>query len=202
MGDSTKTTSHFSYVYHIYTEHTMYKEIINIIRNICLRYKGVKTFKYQDSCFNNQQNSNKGFQVYVDDTTLSELNIETDIFKVSYEIFILNNGNDILDNQDQAFNIAVNLMAYLDNMPQYHGILSVYDYSIMTLSHYTDDDSSGVKLSLVLQAPSPLSLCTLQDNFNDEPYEDTESKDNEITVTDRNDKELDVHPVKLPRNNG
>ena len=180
----------------------MYKELINIIRNICLRYKGVKTFKYQDSCFNNQQNSNKGFQVYVDDTSISEINIETDIFKVSFEIYILNNGNDILDNQDQAFNIAVNLMAYLDNMPQYHGILSVYDYSIMTLSHYTDDDSSGVKLSLVLQAPSPLSLCTLQDNFNDEPYEDTESQDNEITVTDRNDKELDVHPIKLPRNNG
>ena len=114
----------------------------------------------------------------------------------------MNSGNDILENQDKAFNIAVNLMAYLDNMPQYHGILSVYDYSIMTLSHYTDDDSSGVKLSLVLQVPSQLSLCRLQDNFNDEPYEDTESKDNEITVTDRNDKELDVHPIKLPRNNG
>ena len=180
----------------------MYKEIISIIKDICLRYKDIETFKYQDSCLNNQQNSHKGFQVYVDDTTLSELNIETDIFKVSYEIFILNSGNDILENQDKAFNIAVNLMAYLDTMPQYHGILSVYDYSIMTLSHYTDDDSSGVKLSLVLQAPSPLSLCTLQDNFNDEPYEDTESKDNEITVTDKNDKELDVHPIKLPRNNG
>ena len=64
----------------------MYKEIINIIRNICLRYNGVKTFKYQDSCFNNQQNSNKGFQVYVDDTSISEINIETDIFKVSFEI--------------------------------------------------------------------------------------------------------------------
>lgn len=179
----------------------MYKEIINIIRNICLRYNGVKTFKYQDSCFNNQQNSHKGFQVYVDDTSISEINIETDIFKVSFEIYILNSGNDILDNQDKAFNIAVNLMAYLDNMPQYHGILSVYDYSIMTLSHYTDDDSSGVKLSLVLQAPSPLSLCTLKDNFNDEPYEDTEEQDNEITVTDRNDNELDVHPIKLPRNN-
>ena len=178
----------------------MYKEIISIIKDICLRYKDIETFKYQDSCLNNQQNSHKGFQVYVDDTTLSELNIETDIFKVSYEIFILNSGNDILENQDKAFNIAVNLMAYLDNMPQYHGILSVYDYSIMTLSHYTDDDSSGVKLSLVLQAPAPLSLCTLQDNFLDEPKE--EEQDKEITVKDRNDKELDVHPIKLPRNNG
>ena len=178
----------------------MYKEVIDIIRYICLRYNGVSRFRYQDSRFNNQQNSNKGFQVYVDDVTLSELNIETDIFKISYEIFILNSGNDILENQDKAFNIAVNLMAYLDTMPQYQGILSVYDYSIMTLSHYTDDDSSGVKLSLVLQAPSPLSLCTLQDNFNDEPYDDTEEQDNEITVTDRNDKELDVHPIKLPRN--
>ena len=199
MGDSYRLPP----IFHMFTIYTttlrMYKEIINIIRNICLRYKDIETFKYQDSCFNNQQNSHKGFQVYVDDTTLSELTIETDIFKVSYEIFIINSGNDILDNQDKAFNIAVNLMAYLDNMPQYHGILSVYDYSIMTLSHYTDDDSSGVKLSLVLQVPSPLSLCTLEDNFLDEPKE--EEQDKEITVNDRNDKELDVHPIKLPRNN-
>ena len=68
----------------------MYKQIISIIKDICLRYKDIETFKYQDSCFNNQQNSHKGFQVYVDDVTLSELNIETDIFKISYEIFILN----------------------------------------------------------------------------------------------------------------
>ena len=199
MGDSTDYLPFFICLPYT-TTLRMYKEIISIIKDICLRYKDIETFKYQDSCFNNQQNSHKGFQVYVDDTTLSELNIETDIFKVSYEIFILNSGNDILENQDKAFNIAVNLMAYLDNMPQYHGILSVYDYSILTLSHYTDDDSSGVKLSLVLQVPSPLSLCTLQDNFLDEPKE--EEQDKEITVKDRNDKELDVHPIKLPRNNG
>ena len=200
MGDSYRLPPIF-HMFMVYaTTLRMYKDILNIIRNICLRYKGVKTFKYQDSCFNNQQNSNKGFQVYVDDTSISEINIETDIFKVSYEIFILNNGSNILENQDKAFNIAVNLMAYLDNMPQYHGILSVYDYSIMTISHYTDDDSSGVKLSLVLQVPSPLSLCTLQDNFLDEPKEEKEDK--EITVKDMNDKELDVHPIKLPRNNG
>ena len=41
----------------------------------------------------------------------------------------------------------------------------------------------------------------IQAEFNDEPYEDTDSKDNEITVTDRNDNDLDVHPIKLPRNN-
>ena len=58
MGDSYRLPPIF-HMFMVYaTTLRMYKEIIDIIRNICLRYKGVKTFKYQDSCFNNQQNSN------------------------------------------------------------------------------------------------------------------------------------------------
>lgn len=52
--------------------------------------------------------------------------------------------------------MAANLIAKIDNLSDYKGILSVYDWSILTVSHYTDDDSAGVKITLVLEIPSLL----------------------------------------------
>ena len=89
-------------------------------------------------------------------------------------------------------------MAYIDTKDEFKGILSVYDYSILTLSHFTDDSSAGVKLSLVLQMPSPVNLCTLDDNFNDEPYE--EDDDKEITINDDEIGDINLTPIHLPKN--
>ena len=90
-------------------------------------------------------------------------------------------------------------MAFIDTQDEYRGILSVYDYSILTLSHYTDDNSAGVKLSLVLEMPSPLNWCELDENFNDEPYE--EDEDTPIDVpTESVPDDLDIKAIKLPRN--
>lgn len=182
----------------------MLKDIIEILKNVALRHKGVHTFKYQGKIYNNAQNNDRTFQVYCDDISMHELNITTNIFKSSFELYILaqpngESGNTILDVQNDAYTIAVNILAYLDTQEEYKGIVSVYDYSILTLSHYTDDDSSGVKLSLVLEMPSPLSWCTLDDNFNDEPY--SGDTDTQITInggTSVND-ELTITPIKLPK---
>ena len=182
----------------------MLKDIIEILKNVALRHKGVHTFKYQGKIYNNAQNNDRTFQVYCDDISMHELNITTNIFKSSFELYILaqpngESGNTILDVQNDAYTIAVNILAYLDTQEEYKGIVSVYDYSIITLSHYTDDDSSGVKLSLVLEMPSPLSWCTLDDNFNDEPY--SGDTDTQITIsggTSVND-ELTITPIKLPK---
>jgi hypothetical protein len=89
-------------------------------------------------------------------------------------------------------------MAYIDTQDAFQGILRVYDYSILTLSHYSDDDSAGVKLSLVLQMPSPVDLCTLDENFNDEPY--SGDTDTEITINKDEIGEIDINPIKLPTN--
>lgn len=181
----------------------MLKDIINILKDISLRHKGVHTFKYQDKAYNNAQNNHKTFQVYVEDTSYHQLNITTNIFKAEFEVYILSqadgtSGNTILDVQDNAYTIAVNILAKIDTMDEYQGILSVYDYSIITISHYTDDDSCGVKLSLVLEMPSPLNWCTLDDNFNDEPYEEEEDKQIDININEPSD--IDITQIKLPRN--
>ena len=180
----------------------MLKDVIEVIRNASLRHKGVYTFRYQGNDYNNSQNNHRTYQVYVDDVSLHQLNITNNIFKVQFEIYVLGFVDDehtVLDVQNNAYTIAVDIMALIDTQDEYRGILSVYDYSILTLSHYSDDSSAGVKLSLVLEMPSPLNWCKLEDNFDDEPHEeeqDTPIDIEEKTVTE----ELDIKPIKLPRN--
>lgn len=180
----------------------MLKDIIDIFRNISLRHKGVRTFRYQADDLNNQQGNYKGFQVYVDDVSLHELNITTNIFKTEFQIYILstpeNTPEAILNAQNDAYTIAVDILAYIDLKDEFKGILSVYDYSILTLSHYTANNSAGVKLSLVIQTPNPVNLCTLDDNFNDEPYEE---KDDEITIKESEIGDITLNPIHLPLNN-
>lgn len=178
----------------------MLKDVINIIKDVSLKHKCVRTFLYQGDKFNNAQNNYKTFQVYVDDISLHELNISNNIFKATFEIYILGqpngeSGNTVLDVQNNAYTIACDIMAYIDTKSEYHGILSVYDYSILTLARYTDDQSSGVKLSLTLEMPSPVNLCSLDDNFNEEPYKEEEDHKIDIIVNGVGD--IDIHPIRL-----
>ena len=177
----------------------MLKDVIEILKNASLRHKGVYTFRYQGDDLNNQQNNYKMYQVYVDDISLHELNITTNIFKVEFQIYILgfvNEDKTILDVQDDAYTIAVDIMAFIDSQDEFQGVLSVYDYSILTLSRYGDDSSAGVKLSLVLQMPSPLNWCTLDENFDDEPHE--EEEDHKIDVPTDEVGDITINPIKLP----
>ena len=179
----------------------MLKDVIEVLKEASLRHKGVYTFRYQGDDLNNAQNNYKMYQVYVDDISLHELNITTNIFKVEFQIYILgfvNEDKTILDVQDDAYTIAVDIMAFIDSQEEFQGVLSVYDYDILTLSHYTDDSSAGVKLSLVLQMPSPLNWCTLDENFDDEPHK--EEEDHKIDVDTNEVGDITINPIKLPRN--
>ena len=179
----------------------MLKDVIEILKDISLRHKGVKTFRYQSDILNNAQNNYGTFQVYVDDASFHQLNITTNIFRAEFQVYVLgfvDDDNDVLTVQNNAYTIACDIMAYIDTQEAFQGVLSVYDYSILTLSHYSDDNSAGVKLSLVLQMPSPVNLCTLDDNFNDEPYE--EEKDKEIDINDDEVGDIDLNPIHLPIN--
>lgn len=181
----------------------MLKDIIEALRHVSLTHKGVYTFRYQGDDLNNAQNNYKGYQVYVDDISLHQLNITTNIFKVEFQVYVLGHptgesGNTVLDVQNNAYTIAVDILGKIDSDDAYRGILGVYDYSILTLSHYTDDNAAGVKLSLVLQMPSPLNYCELDDNFDDEEHE--EEQDHEIDVPDNEVGDIDITPIHLPKN--
>lgn len=178
----------------------MIKDIIEALKHIALTHKGVYTFRYQGDDLNNAQNNYKGYQVYVDDISLHQLNITNGIFKSEFQIYILGHVDDenpIIDVQNNAYTIAVDIIAKIDSDEAYRGILSVYDYSILTLSHYTDDNASGVKLSLVLEMPSPLNWCTLDENFDEEEHEEEQDHDIDIPTSEIN--EIDINPIHLPK---
>ena len=182
----------------------MYKDLINIIKDVCLRYKGVKTFKYQDIFLNNASNNYATLQVYLSDTTHHNLNIsyQPQIFKAEFTLYILDiptkDEEGILNVQDKCYDAALNIIAKLDNLEEYQGILRVHDYSIMTISHYSDDDSAGVMLSLELEIPIGVNLCDVDNNFNDEPYSgETEYN---IYIDEKPEPELELKATKLPKN--
>lgn len=182
----------------------MLKDVVNILKDISLRHKGVRTFKYQGDDLFNAQNNYGVFQAYLDDISHHQLNITTNVFKVEFNLYILgfvkdNTPEQILEVQNNAYTIACDIIAKIDNTPEYNNILSVHDYDILTLSHFTDDNSAGVKLSLELSMPNPVNLCSLDENFNDTPYQP--EPDHEIDIPTDEIGEIDLKTIKLPINN-
>lgn len=182
----------------------MYRELIEIIKDVCLRYKGTKTFRYQNVFLNNSQNNYATLQIYLSDVTHHDLNISytPPVFKMETTLYILDHPtkdeDSILDCQDRCYDAALNIIAKLDNLKEYQGILRVHDYSIMTISHYSDDDSAGVMVSIEIQIPVAIDLCSYEDNFNDEPYTPEPEKD--ITIVEKEIPDITLKKTKLPKN--
>lgn len=175
-----------------YTKKMYYKEIINSIIDVLSRFKGMNYVDYVADDLVNQQHNNKTLQAYIDNISLSQYNLTTNVNKIELQVYILGfpdkTPESVLDIQDQCYNAAVNLLAYIDNMPQFQGKISLYDWSILTLDRFTAQNNAGVKVSVVLNAMSPINLCTLGDWFG-EPY------------TPEEDKEIDIQPITLPVSN-
>ena len=180
-----------------------FKDLITAVQQTALRYKGVHTCIYQSDDLNNAQNNHDGIQVYIDDVTRSDLNITTDVFKVELNILILDqptgeSGSTILDVQDNCDLLACNLLYKIENIPEYYGYLRVHDYSIITVSHVTDDDSAGARLTVVFEMPNPVDICNQGDHWNDEPYSGETDYDIDVDVEDI--EEIDLNPINLPKN--
>lgn len=182
----------------------MLKDVINVLKDVSLRHKAVNTFKYQSSILTNAQGNNKSFQVIVDDTNLSQLLVSYSplVFTVTLDVYIIGfveTSNSILDVQDNAYDIAIQLVSKIQNIDEYKGIIDIHDFSILTLSHWTDDDSAGVKLTIEMRVP--IGVCDIDDYFDDEPKDISET-DMEIDLSGNTtyDNAITLNPIKLPKN--
>lgn len=181
-----------------------YKEIVDTLGNILSRYKGVNYVRYCGDDLINQQQNHKPIQCWIDNISLSDYNLTTNVNKMEFQIYILGfadgkEGNTTLDVQDTCYTLAVNFLTYIDNMPQYQNLMNVYDWSILTLDRFTEQSNAGVKLSLVLNVVSPIDLCNFEEQFNNEPYT-PEPDTPQIDIPTEEVGELDIKPIKLPRN--
>ena len=66
----------------------MLKDVIDILKDISLRHKGVRSFRYQGDDYNNAQNNYPGYQVYVDDISHLVVN-----FKLEEGLWFTSNGS-------------------------------------------------------------------------------------------------------------
>lgn len=179
-----------------------YKDIVDALIGVLKRFKGVNYVKYTGDDLINQQQNYKTLQCWVDNISMSQYNLTTNINKIEFQVYVLGfadgtSGNTVLDVQDRCYNLAVNFLTYIDNMPQFRNLISLYDWSILTLDRFSEQSNAGVKLSVVLNAVSPINLCEFEDWFNDEPYKD--EPDREITINDDEIGDIDINPIHLPR---
>ena len=182
----------------------MLEQIVNYIGSVGLRHKAVKTFKYQKRSLINQQNNNGYIELIIEDNAYLQQVITQNIFTGTFNVDILGfpkDDTEILSIQSLCMQIAVEIMAYIEQDTTFLGQLSIHDYDILLVSHFTDDASAGVRLSLELVIPNPINLCSFMDNF-DENVEIVEKPTLDLTQADKavptgNKKELNLKPIKL-----
>lgn len=183
----------------------IYKDIISILENVLSRFKGVNFVKYQGDDLNNQQQNYKEMQCYIDTYTFHQFLLTKNMANVEVQIYILKHPKEqtpeeILKCQDECYNAALNVLAFIDLNDEYKGIMKLYDYSIITLDRYTAQANAGVKVSVILQIPNGVNLCTMPDFFNEDPYEPEPDKKidvDEKTITE----DLKIKKINLPKRN-
>lgn len=182
----------------------MLEQIVNYIGSVGLKHKAVKTFKYQKRSLINQQNNNGYVELIIEDNAYLQQVITQNIFTATFNVDILGfpkDDTEILGIQSLCMQIAVEIMAYIEKDGIFLGKLSIHDYDILLVSHFTDDSSAGVRLSLELIIPNPINLCSFMDNFN-EKVEIVEKPTLNLTQADKavptdKKKELNLRPIKL-----
>lgn len=173
----------------------MYKSLVKYIMDLFAMYSPVSTVKYQGRLLNNAQNNCKNVQVYLENSTYSRLNITTNVFITTFNIWCLatpsKHKDAVLNIQDLCFSICNNVI----NRFSYQGA-DIYDYSIVTVDGVTDDNSAGCRLTLDLQVALS-DLCN-EDNWREEPISQDEV-DSKINIKEKIDKDITINPIKLER---
>ncbi len=180
----------------------MYKDIIDFISQSALKHIGVKSVKYQKRVMINQQNDNGYMQIVIEDDPYFQWIKTSNVFTLTLNMDVIglpSNDNGILNVQNDALTIAVELINYITTDKYYQQFLSLYDYSLLGLSHFTDDNSAGFRLSLELIVPNPINLCNYLDNFDEDRIGIETDKPLDLIDSKPSTKsnELILKPIKL-----
>lgn len=179
----------------------MIKNLVNAIKAKAEHIKNVKSFKYEGADLINCQNNNSTIQVVVEDDIFTEFITTKDLIKIQMNIDILDtirDGEEKIDCHDRTTKIAIVLIKLIEE--NYKNILSVYDYNMLNVSHYSDDDLFGTRMSLFLTMPSPVNECNINefiDSLN--KYEKNEDKEITINKPEIDINNIDINPIKLKK---
>lgn len=179
----------------------MIKNLVEAIKEQAEHIKNVKHFNYEGADLINAQNNNSTIQIWIEDDIFTEYLVTKDLVKVQMNIDILDNIGDDEENvdvHDRTTKIAIVLIKLIEE--NYKNILSVYDYNLLNVSHYTDDDLFGTRMSIYLTMPSPVNECNINE-FIDELNYYYKAEDKEITINkpEINIDNININPIKLKK---
>ena len=180
----------------------MIKDIVNAIKEQAEHIGGIKSFKYEGEDLINSQNNNATIQIIVEDDVFTQYLVTKDLVKMTINIDILDKvyqDDDKLDVHNDTYKIGIVLLKLLEK--KYQNILSIYDYSLMSLSNFSDDDLYGHRLTVMMIVPSPINECNI-DDFIDEMNEYEKNEDKEIIIhkPEIDISTINITPKKLRRN--
>ena len=184
----------------------MINEIVEYIATTFMKHIAVKSCKYQDKILINAQNSNPYVQVVIEsDGAFAQWIKTSNVFTITFNINILGLPSDdfkILDVHNDTFQIGNEVLNYIENDNTYKNIISVYDFDFLSLTHYTDDNAAGWRMSLELVIPNPVNLCEYLNNFSEDniPVEAEKPLDIINSKPDTKSNELVLNPIRLPKN--
>lgn len=181
----------------------MFQQLIIFILNNFFRHKAVNTAKYQSRILINAQGNNLGYQAVIEDDPYFEQS-GNGTMRGTFNIDVINSKkNDTLNTQSTAFQVAVETIARMGRDQTFLGLVKVDSYDVQMVSHFTDDDSDGVRISLTLAVPEPVDMCTTDDNFDDDKEIDVniinDGEDTEIDIPEQcdGDDSIDLKPIRL-----
>lgn len=179
----------------------MLKNLVEAIKEQAENIKGVKFFKYEGADLINVQNNNVPIQVWIEDDIFVEYIVTKDLIKIQLNIDILDNigeNEEKIDVHDRTNKVGIVLIKLIEE--SYKNILSVYDFNMLNVSHYTDDDLFGTRMSLFLTMPSPINFCNINDEIDDlNEYEKNEDKEININITEIDINNININPIKLKK---
>lgn len=180
----------------------MIKNLVDALRDTAEKIEGIEFFRYSGADKINAQNNNETIQVWVEDDIFIQYLVEKDICKATINIDILDKkyqGDKSLDIHDNTMKVAIVLMKLIDFL--YPGELSVYDYSLMTLSDYTDDELYGTRLTLYVLLPSPIDECNIDEYIDDlKEWKVQQDKELDVKVPKIDISTININPTKVFKN--
>lgn len=180
----------------------MIKQLIDNIRDKAENISGIGSFRYEGEDLINAQPNNAVIQVIVENDVFIDYLVTKDLIKIGLNIDILDSvtsEKDELSVHNKTFKIGVVLLKLIED--SFRSNVKIDDYNFLFVSRFTDDELSGVRMSVDFTMPSPITYCNISDYLDAEnKYQSV--KDFEITINKPqiDVDELDINPIKLKRN--
>ena len=180
----------------------MIKQLINNIKEQAEHIGGIGSFKYEGEDLINAQHNNAVIQMIVEDNIYVEYLTTKDVVRVSVNIDIfdkITDTNDKVTIHNNTFKIGVVLLKLLQS--NYGNVMSINDYDFLFVSRYSDDELCGVRMSVELIMPTPITYCNIVE-FIDKSNKYASVEDFEITINQPkiDVSKLDINPIKLKKN--